>query len=122
MSVSAAPDDESEDEPIPLKTLLGALAVDAKAFARAEANYLKASAGARAQYAVPGVVLLVTALALVTGVVVALPVGLLLILAPIIGAGWAIAAVVAAFLLVSGILGLIGFKRIKSAMKGPFRR
>ena len=83
---------------------------------------MKASAGARAQYAVPGVVLLVTALALVTGVVVALPVGLLLILAPIIGAGWAIAAVFAAFLLVGGVLGLIGFKRIKSAMKGPFRR
>ena len=122
MSASVTPDDNSEPEPIPLKSLLGELAVDAKAFARAEANYLKASAGARAQYAVPGVVLIMAAVALITGVIIALPVGLLLMLAPIIGAGWAIAAVIAVFLLVGGVLGLIGFKRIKSAMKGPFRR
>jgi Putative Actinobacterial Holin-X, holin superfamily III len=99
--------------------LIGQLRADASVFARAEVSYYKAQAGERATHARPGLALLVIGLAVACGALIALPVGLVLVLAPVIGAGLALFAVVSVSLLLAALMLWAGGRRLRSALKKP---
>ena len=118
----ATPPDLQEPDPqekVALSSLLVALTEDASNFARAEVDYLKAQAGERAHYAVPGLIMFVVGLALATGVLMAIPVGLILLLSPLIGSGLALVAVTLAGLLFAALMFKLGTRRIKAVLKRP---
>jgi hypothetical protein len=117
MQRDEAPEIDIETPPPGLQALVGQLKDDALAFAKAESEWLKAEAGDRAGVAKPGLAAIGAGLALALGVVMAIPVGLMLVLTPLIGAGWSLLAVVAAFLLISAILIRFGGNRVKTAFK-----
>jgi protein-S-isoprenylcysteine O-methyltransferase Ste14 len=102
-----------------LSSLLVELTRDVKNFATAEVEYLKAQAGERAHFAVPGLIMIGVALALAMGVTMAVPVGLIWLLAPVIGAGWATLAVTLAGLAIAAILLKFGTRRVKAVLKRP---
>jgi Putative Actinobacterial Holin-X, holin superfamily III len=105
-----------------IATLLSQLSGDARAFARAEANYLKAQAGERAAYAVPALAMLGVGVTLAAGSLIALLVGLILVLAPNIGTGLATAAVVGGAILIALLLLWAGSSRLRGAFKKPEER
>jgi hypothetical protein len=121
--VQDAPAPSAEVEILPeklgLAALLGQLGNDAGDFARAEAAYLKAQVGERASYALPAVAMIGAGLALMAGVLIALLVGLMMILTPLIGTGWSVLAVTfGTIVLASGLLHF-GVRRIKATLKRP---
>lgn len=116
MSDAAPPE---PDERPPLSELLVELTRDASSFAQAEMAYLKAQAGERAHFAVPGLVMIGVALVIAAGGLTALPVALIWWLAPLIGTGWALLAVSLAVLLLSALLLKLGTRRIKAVLKRP---
>jgi Putative Actinobacterial Holin-X, holin superfamily III len=105
-----------------LKALASQLGTDASAFAKAESQYLKAQLGERAGYAKPALVAIGAGIGLVFGVVMAVPVGLMLVLTPYLGAGWALLAVVAGSALIAALMLRFGIKRLKAALKAPEAR
>jgi hypothetical protein len=107
---------ETDDRP-GLGALFGQLADDTREFARAEVALLKAQAGERASYAVPGLVAILLAAILAFAAIVALLVGAVIALTPAIGAGWATAAVTFGALLIAGGLGWLGVRRLRKAAK-----
>jgi Putative Actinobacterial Holin-X, holin superfamily III len=122
VSEADAPDIEILPERPGLKALAERLGKDAAAFAKAEGTYLKAQLGERADYAKPALFALVTGVALVFGVSTAMPVGVMLVLAPLIGAGWALLATLVLFVVLAALLMRFGAKRIKAALKKPEER
>ena len=102
-----------------LSSLLVELTHDARSFATAEVEYLKAQAGERAHYAVPGLIMIGGAIAFATGVLLALPVALVWLLAPGIGAGWAVLAVTFGGIILAALLFKLGIRRIKAVLKRP---
>ncbi|PCD02903.1 hypothetical protein COC42_00175 [Sphingomonas spermidinifaciens] len=91
---------------------------DAKRWARAEVAYGKALAAERGKDAGIGVGLAVAALAIAQAALAALLVGLVLTLAPQVGAGVATLIVVIAALIVVAFLGWLGVSRIRRAFGG----
>ena len=116
MSEAAAPDPEEKPA---LSRLFVELTRDASRFALAEVEYLKAQAGERAQFAVPGLIMFAVGVALTLGVTMAVPVGLILLLAPIIGTGLALLAVTALGLSIAAVLFKLGARRIRAVLKRP---
>jgi Putative Actinobacterial Holin-X, holin superfamily III len=113
---------EAPGESPGIAALLSQLSGDARAFARAEANYLKAQAGERAAYAVPALAMLGVGLTLAAGSLIALLVGLIMVLAPLIGAGLATATVVGGAILIALLLLWAGSSRLRGAFKKPEER
>ncbi len=101
----------------PIKALLGQLVSDTTDFARAEIEFLRAQAGERASYAVPGLAMVGIAFALAFGSIVALLVGLILWISPFLGAGWSLLLVIAAALLIAATLMKFGAARLRDAVK-----
>jgi hypothetical protein len=114
----AEPQVETPERPA-LSSLLVELTHDARSFAAAEVEYLKAQAGERAHFAVPGLIMIGAAVALAMGVSMAVPVGLIWLLAPLIGAGWSTLAVTLAGLAVAALLLKLGTRRVKAVLKRP---
>ncbi len=112
-----APDLEDARERPGLPALLAQLGSDARAFAEAEVRWIKAEAGERASHAVPALVLIVSALALGSGALIALLIGLMLVLRPFAGTGGAVALVVAGSITIAALLGWAGNRRIKRAFR-----
>jgi predicted membrane protein len=110
------------DEKPGIPQLLGQLASDTGDFARAEIAFLRATAGERAAYAMPGIIMVAVGTALASGAVVALLVGLVIWLAPEIGTGWAILASIGGSLVVAIILFRFGTARLKNALKARDER
>jgi Putative Actinobacterial Holin-X, holin superfamily III len=102
-----------------LASLVIDLTRDANDFAKAEMAYFKAQAGERAQYAVPAFIMIGIAIAIATGVLMALPVGCMLLLAPLIGLGWALLAVTVIGLLLAYAMIKLGTRRLKAVLKSP---
>lgn len=111
--------DTAAEEPASLSALLVGLTRDASAFAQAEIAYLKAQAGERAHYAVPGLAMIGVALALGFGLMAALPVALIWLLAPLVGNGYALLIVTLVGLAAVALLIKLGVRRIKAVLKRP---
>lgn len=94
------------------------LSENAKAYARAEADYAKTVASSRANAAKPGLIMVVLALLLAIAAVVALVVGLLMSLETLVGPLAATAIVVVVTLALAGLLGMMGAKGIQRAIGG----
>jgi uncharacterized membrane protein YqjE len=114
----AEPSIEAQERPA-LSSLLVELTRDARSFATAEVEYLKAQAGERAHFAVPGLVMIGVALALALGILMAVPVGLIWLFAPMIGAGWSTLAVTLVGLMIAALLFKLGTRRVKAVLKRP---
>jgi uncharacterized membrane protein YqjE len=114
----AEPSIEAQERPA-LSSLLVELTRDARSFATAEVEYLKAQAGERAHFAVPGLVMIGVALALALGILMAVPVGLIWLFAPMIGAGWSTLAVTLVGLMIAALLFKLGTRRVKAILKRP---
>lgn len=100
-----------------LKALAVQLADDATAFVVAETTYLKAELGERAEYAQPAIYAVGFGWALMLGTMLTLPFALILILEPVIGIVWAVAAVSGGALVIGRLLALFGMRRIKASLK-----
>lgn len=108
----------AEDEP-GLADLVGQLRDDAHVFVEAEAQYIKAAARERVFYATPGLAMIVAAGSLGAGALVALLFGLMMVIAPIIGQGWATMVIFTVAAGLSALLGWAGTRRIRNAFKKP---
>lgn len=101
-----------------LSTLVSRLVDDARAYASAEAAVLRETAAARGQAARNGVIMVVLSLALTSAAIIALIVGLLMTVSGHVGPLLATAIVVGVTLIVAGLLGWVGVRRVKAALKG----
>lgn len=99
-----------------IKALLEQLADDTRSFARAEIGYLKAQAGERAGYALPGLVMIGVAIALAFGTIVALLVGLTFWLSIAVGPGWALLIVTGLAMIIAWLLVRFGAARLKASI------
>lgn len=109
---------EAEEQP-DLVALVRQLRDDARTFAEAEAQYIKAAARERVSYATPGLVMIVAAGSLGAGALVALLFGLMMVIAPHIGQGPATTLVFLAAVAIAAALGWTGTRRIRNAFKKP---
>lgn len=107
---------EPLDQDESVGALLGRLVEDGKGYARAEIGYYKTLARAKLGEAKGGLIFGLVALVLAIAAVNALILGLLLSLATLVGPGWATLIVVAGFLVLAGILGLLAWKHIQRAL------
>jgi Putative Actinobacterial Holin-X, holin superfamily III len=113
------------DEPSPIseaakptiKMLLGQLANDTSDFARAEIDYLRAQAGERASFALPGLLMVGVAAALGFGAIIALLIGLIWLIGERLGMGWALLIVIGAAIASTVLLGQMGAARLRNALK-----
>jgi Putative Actinobacterial Holin-X, holin superfamily III len=101
----------------PISALLGQLADDTSQFARAEVAYFKAEIGERANLAIPGLWMIGVGASLAAGVLIALLVGLVLWLAPLVGAGLATLAICTLGAAIAFGFFRIGTKRLRQAIK-----
>jgi hypothetical protein len=122
MTDETAPTAITAEEKLGIPQLLGQLANDTSDFARAEIAFLRAAAGERASYAMPGIIMVAVGTALASGAVVALLVGLVIWFAPMIGPGWAILASIGGSLIVATILFRLGTTRLRNALKSRDER
>jgi hypothetical protein len=122
MPDDAAPLTAVSDDKPGIPQLLEQLASDTGDFARAEIAFLRATAGERASYAMPGIIMVAVGTALASGAVVALLVGLVIWLAPEIGTGLAILASIGGSLIVAIILFRLGTARLRNALKSRDER
>ena len=102
-----------------LPALLRQLIDDARNLARAEIRLVKARAFDLIQRSKVAILLLIVALLAVQGAVVALMVGLVLQLAPLVGAAWAGVIVMAALLLLAGLLAWGALRQFSSPAVAP---
>jgi hypothetical protein len=106
------------DQPEPsVRALIGQLGADARAFARAEAAYVRAELGARASLLVPALIMIAVAGVLGLCALIALVLGLLLALAPYAGMLGATALISALAILVAFILYRLSAARFRSAFQ-----
>lgn len=113
------PTPEAGDPRPALASLFVDVTRDATNFAKAEIAYFKAQADERAQYALPAFIMIGVAVAIATGVLMAVPVGLMLLLAPLIGLGWALPTVTVVGILVAYATIMLGTRRLKAVLKSP---
>ena len=102
-----------------LGELVARLSEHAKAYAKAEADYWKTAAAVRARSVKSAAILVLFALLLASGAFVALIVGLLLSLATVTGPLIATGIVVAATMLVAGLLGYLAYRGLQRAFGSP---
>lgn len=114
----AEPQVEAPERPA-LSSLLVELTHDARNFAAAEVEYLKAQVGERAHFAVPGLIMIGVAVALGMGVLMAVPVALIWFITPMIGTGWATLTITTVGLLIAVLLFKLGTRRVKAVLKRP---
>lgn len=116
MLEETTPDDDPRERKS-MSALLGELVNDTSNFARAEFAYIRAEAGERLDYAIPGVLLILCAAALGMGTLVALLTGLVLWLSPIIGTGLAAVSVSAAGCVSAFVAAKVGIARLRNTLK-----
>lgn len=104
---------EPEEETI--GALIGRLAEDGKAYARAEIGYYRTLATAKLGEIRNGVILGAAALVIALCSVTALLVGLILSLATLVGPGFATLIVIAGALAVAGLLGWLAYRSIATS-------
>ncbi len=102
---------------IGIKALFGQLANDTGDFARAELAVLKAQAGERAAFAIPGFIMLSVGIALAFGAIVALLIGIGVWLSFITGPVSALLIVTLGALSVSALLFKLGANRLSNVFK-----
>ncbi len=112
---------EKAEDRQPIAALLGQLADDTKAFAKAEIDYLKAEAGERVDHAIPGVAMVGVAAALGMGALIALLVGLIMILTNSVGLPFAVLIVCGVSFIITWLLWRSGAGRLKHAFKSRDR-
>lgn len=83
---------------------------------KAEVALYRVEAGRRSLSAGWAAGLLIGALTLVQGALIALLVGLIMVLAPIIGTGWAVTLVTVAAIALACLLGWLGVRQISHAI------
>ncbi len=108
---------EPEQEEQGIGELLTRLADDAKAFGQAELDYYYALARGKLSDASFALWTSAVAAALALAAAVALVVGSVLTLSPLVGPGWATLIVVAVALTFSGIMARLAWLRIKRILK-----
>lgn len=96
--------------------LIGQLTEDAKDYARAEVEYVKAVAQAKVIEVKGAAIAAVLALALALAAAIGLIVGAILTLATLVGPGWATLIVVGVALLIAALLGWAAARGIRKAM------
>lgn len=101
-----------------LGDLMARLVSDARSYAAAETALLRETATARMRAARGGAVLIVVAALLFSSAVTALVVGLLMIAAAYVGPIWGTVIVVVGTLVVAGLLGWVGARKLGSGMAG----
>jgi hypothetical protein len=111
------PDITESPDKIGIKALFGQLVDDTGAFARAELSVLKAQAGERAAYAIPGFVMLSVGVALAFGAIVALLIGIGVWLSFITGPVSALLIVTFGALSASALLFKLGADRLSNVFK-----
>lgn len=99
--------------------LIGRLADDAKTYARAEVTYYRTLASEKAGEAKGGLIHAVLALVFASLALIALPIGVILALATLIGPGWATLIVVGVLLVLAGIFGAIAYGRLRLLFTPP---
>jgi hypothetical protein len=107
---------EATEQPT-IAALVGQLLDDSRTFATAEVAYLKAQAGERASYALPGLAMIGVAVALSFGAIVAGVIALMLWLASVMALGWAALIVTAAAGLFCALLIRAGLARLRGSLK-----
>jgi Putative Actinobacterial Holin-X, holin superfamily III len=105
-----------------ISALLSDLAIDAKGFAQAEAAYLRAQLAERTAYAKPALPMIGIGAGIIIGIAIAFPIGVMLVLWPLIGALAALGLVTIAGGVIGALLLMAGTRRIKAAIKPPERR
>jgi hypothetical protein len=98
----------------PLRLLFRQLGDDATAFAKAQAAFYKAVATDKAIGAAWVAGLVIAALTLLQGALVATLVGLILALSPVIGIGWSIAAVAFGAIMFSAFLAVLAARKART--------
>lgn len=111
------PDLPDTEERVPLTELFGQLANDTSAFAKAEIAWLRAQAGERASYALPGLIMIGIAIALAFGTLVALVVGAMMLAATMMAQHWAILLVTLIFMTIAALLAKWGAARLRKSLK-----
>lgn len=101
-----------------LGDLVAQLKVDARNYAQAEVDYVKALASVRLAEARTGLTLIVPAVLLAMTALTGLEVGLIFSLEPLVGPLGATAIVVGATLLLAIVLALVGWKSLSKAIGG----
>ena len=110
--------EEAEPEERPtIAALFGQLVDDGRTFATAEVAYLKAQAGERASYALPGLAMIGVAVALSFGAIIAGLIGLMLWIATVTALGWAVLIVTVIAALLCFILIRLGTARLRGSLK-----
>jgi Putative Actinobacterial Holin-X, holin superfamily III len=110
---------DTDPERPPVKALFAQLASDTSAFAQAELGYLRAQAGERWRFAIPALAAMGVGVALMIAVMIALPLGLMIALAPLTGSFIAVLIIVVAGLMIGALLVRWSSQRIKAALKRP---
>lgn len=105
-----------------IAALLNQLAHDTNDFARAEIAFLRAQAGERTSYALPGLAMVLVALTMAFALIVALIVTAMLWLAAVIGPGLAMLAVALSVALLAALLARFGTARLRNAFKAREKR
>ncbi len=116
------PVDGDAQERLTIAQLARQLVDDSRAFAEAEVAYLKAQAGERASYAVPGLAMIGAAIGLATGALVAAVIGTMLLLAEWIGLGWSLIITLTGTGLICAGLIRFGLLRVKDSLKSRENR
>ena len=96
-----------------IASLFARVLADAEHLARAEIELQKAKVVARIDEARNGVLLLLAAVATGSVAITALVVGVLMVLAPLVGPGWATAIVVGTLVLLSVLMGWLAMRHFK---------
>lgn len=123
MSDDAPPDQIDPPGARPsVAALFGQLGDDATTFAKAEADYLRAQLGERANFAKPALGMIGAGIALLFGLTMAAPIGLILVLVPLIGPGWAFGCIMLGGALLAFVSLKFGARRFKAAFKRPEER
>lgn len=102
---------EEQDEGV--GTLIARAVADGRAYANAEIGYWRALAADRVADVRSLAIFGVAALLVVNAAVIALILGLLLVLTPLVGPGLATLIVVLAFLALAGLLGWLALKHLR---------
>jgi hypothetical protein len=113
---SAEPVEEEARQSLP--DLFAELADDGRDWLNAEIAVYRAEARRRLIIAGIGLGLMTLAAALVAGTLVALLVGVVFALAPVMGAGWATALVIAVALIIAAIAAQVGRLQLRKLTKG----
>lgn len=109
--------DPRDDQDEGVGTVIARAIADGRAYAQAEIDYWRVFVADRVADAKGLAIFALLALLLVNGAAIALIVGLLLVLTPLVGPALATLIVVTSALLLAGVLGWMAYKRLQHAMR-----